>query len=538
MDPGSDGQGGDEEGGRGGTTSSPPPPETGPAPGTESLRRLTQSQYRSAVRDLLGVDATEVPLPSDGVVEAFTSNAGLSPSLLQVDQYAAAAETLAARAVMRLEALSSCTTADEACARLLVNDLGARAFRRPLEPVDVEGLLAVYAAGRVARDHKGAVALVLEALLQAPEFLYQVERGLGAGSARRRLSGYEVAAKMSFLLWDTLPDAGLVASAAQGGLDAPDGIAREARRLLADVRARSALARFHREWLGLGNLPTLIKDTTRYPFFDDGVRAALGAETDAFVDFVTRKGDGRLGTLLSAPVSFLSKPLFRIYGMVEPPMHDPATAMGLQPGQRAGILTQPAVLATHAHADITSPVHRGLFVFKNVLCGEMPPPPENVDTTPIRSDSASGLSRREAFARHEADPACGSCHRIFDPIGFAFENYDALGAYRTVDADEQKPVDATASVRVGLDVDGDVDGALGLIERMARSRDVHDCYARQWWRYTRGRKEAKDEESGELAALASSFAASSGDIADLLVAIVSSEDFRTRSNPEPKESRP
>lgn len=506
-----------------------------PAPmaGRDPLRRLTQVQYRNSVRDLLGVDAADVALPSDGQVGAFTSNGELAIGLLQLDQYAAAAELVAGRAAARLDDLSGCRPApgaEEACAKALIEALGPRAYRRPLTDADRSASLKVYAAGRAGRDHRGATTLVIEALLQAPDFLYLVERGRPDGAGQRKLDGHEIAARLSYLLWDTLPDPALVTAAAGGELDGADGVARHAARLLADGRARQALVRFHREWLRLGGLSTLSKDPARYPFFDESVKAALGAETDAFVDFVVRQSDGRVATLLAAPFSFLTKPLFRIYGMVEPAGHDPARPIGLSPAQRAGILTQPAVLATHAHADITSPVHRGLFLYSSVLCRDLPPPPPNVDTTPIRPDPTSMKTRRARFVEHQANAACAGCHKLIDPLGFAFERYDAMGAYREMDVDERAPVDASAEIALGSDIDGPVPHALPLIAKLAHSADVRACYARQWFRYARGRHEIPEDDP-ELRALEQGLHAAQGDVRAVLHALVTSDSFRFRREP-------
>jgi len=184
-------------------------------------------------------------------------------------------------------------------------------------------------------------------------------------------------------------------------------------------------------------------------------------------------------------------------------------------------------MATHATPDLSSPVHRGLFVFRNLLCQDLPPPPSGVDVTPIRPDPEGKVTRRALFAQHEADPSCGSCHKIFDPIGFAFEAYDSVGAFRTMDADEKTPIDASAAIFTGTDIDGAVPNALALIARLSSSRDIHDCYVRHWWSFAMGRP-IKERDEPVLATLSDSFAAAAGDVRGLVTNIVLSQDFRTR----------
>ncbi|MEL6179451.1 MAG: DUF1592 domain-containing protein, partial [Myxococcota bacterium] len=345
---------------------------------------------------------------------------------------------------------------------------------------------------------------------------------------------HEVAARLSYLFWNAPPDDDLWRAAEGGGLSTAADIRAMAERMLTDERSATMIATFHVEWLNLTELDRLDKDTERYPIFNAEVREAMKRETMTFVDHVIRRGDGRLETLMSAPYSFVEGPLFAIYGMVEPPDHDPTRPVALDPAQRAGVLTHASVMAAHGRQVLTDPVHRGLLVYQNIMCRALGAPPADVDITPVEVDPDSGLTRRETFAQHVSDPNCSGCHSIIDPLGFAFEHYDAMGAYRTTDLLEGRPVDAAAQVLTGTDVDGSFTHGLELIQRLATSDTVRRCVARQWTTFALGRTVAADDED-ELEAVHQAFAEEDYNIRTLLLAIVSQEMFRVRAAPTTAE---
>jgi hypothetical protein len=244
-------------------------------------------------------------------------------------------------------------------------------------------------------------------------------------------------------------------------------------------------------------------------------------ETATFADFVVRRGDGLMSTLFTANFGFPEGPLFALYGLTEPAGFVPGTQVMLGP-ERAGILTQGAFLATHAHRDQTSPVHRGIMVRENILCEPLEPPPLDVNTTPPAPTPAT--TTRERFAQHEANPMCGGCHVLIDPIGLAFENFDAIGAYRTTE--NGLPIDATGEIIEGQDVlAGSFVGALELGQKLAESRVAADCLASQWFRFALGRMEAVDDACS-LKAIRQRFDASGRNVRDLIVSIVKSDAFR------------
>jgi hypothetical protein len=263
------------------------------------------------------------------------------------------------------------------------------------------------------------------------------------------------------------------------------------------------------------------KDAALFPDFSPGIKTAMRNETVDFADFVIRRGDGRLETLLSAPFTVASPELLGLYGASGAPAAD--GTVQLDPMQRAGLLTQGSFLAAHSHANQTSPVHRGLAVRRNLLCTDLPDPPMNVDNTPPEPDPTA--TTRTRFEQHRADPSCAGCHQLLDPIGVGFENYDAIGKYRTME--NGLAVDATGELVSAGDASGTFNGAVEMARRLATSADVRDCVKKQWFRFSLGRFEG-DEDACTLQRLGEEFAASDYDVKTLLVSLVTSDAFRYR----------
>jgi hypothetical protein len=318
-----------------------------------------------------------------------------------------------------------------------------------------------------------------------------------------------------------MPDSELFSLAAQGMLTDDVVLGAQVSRMLADPRATDAIPQFHLQWLGIRDLAGADKDTTRFPAWNPALGEAMRRETASFTDFVVRRGDGLMSTLFTANFTFPEGPLFGLYGLTEPAGFTPGTQITL-PAERAGILTQGAFLATNAHRDQTSPVHRGIKVRENILCEPLEPPPLDVNTTPPAPTTAA--TTRERFAQHEANPTCGGCHVLIDPIGLAFENFDAIGAYRTME--NGLAIDASGEIIEGpADLAGPFNGALELGQRLAQSRAAADCLSNQWFRFALGRMEAVDDACS-LKAIRQGFDASGRNVRDLIVAIVKSDAFR------------
>lgn len=515
-------------GGAGSTTTLPgetPLDCSQPLAGTSPLHRITREQYDNSIRDLLGiVGRPSLALGADEKLAAFFGNAVSPVSRLSVEQYRDAAEELAARAVSeRLDQLVGCAGAkqDAACAASFVESFGRRVFRRPLLAEERSRYLGLFEAAASHGFGEG-IRLVLTGLLQSPSFLYQLELSPApSGQAVSPLGGYELASRLSFALWNSTPDAELLDAAAQGKLDAASGIREQASRLLASDRAKDALSSFHLQWLGLDNLLDLDKDPAVFPDFDESLQRAMRQETADFVDFVIRRGDGRLETLLSAPFTVASPALAALYGASAAPGADGTLA--LNPAQRAGLLTQAAFLTAHSHSNQTSPVQRGLYVRKNLLCTELPDPPMNVNATPPAPDPSA--TTRQRFEQHRVDPSCAGCHDLLDPIGVGFESYDAIGRFRSTEND--LPVDARGELVGAGEASGSFSNAVELAQRLSTSADVRTCVQKQWFRFSLGRFEGA-EDACTLQQLRQDFEASGFDVKALLLSLVTSDSFRYR----------
>jgi hypothetical protein len=495
-------------GGAGGGAAAPSRP---PAP----LRRLSRAQYNNTVRDLLG----DTSRPADAfLVEEVPGKFAGSVALTQaspaaVEQYQGAAERLAAAAVKNLPALLPCQpqpAGEEACARSFIADFGMRALRRPITEEEGAALLALYLRVRGEGDFAFGVQAVIAALLQSPSFLYRVELA-PAGAA---------AGALSYFLLGTMPDGELFAAAKAGRLATGADLRAQARRLLADPRARDAATTFFGEWLSLATLETQGKDPRLFPEYTDVLRAAMREETTRFTGWALFDGDARLDTLLTSPRSWVNAAVGKLYGVAAGPGF---SLTDLPAGQRSGLLTHASLLALTAHSDSTSPTRRGKFVLDQIMCQPPPPPPADVDFT--LPPPVPGQTARERFAVHTANPSCAACHLIIDPVGFGFEGYDAVGRYQTTDAG--KRVDARGEIHGSEDLDGPFEGALELGRKLAASDQVRRCLVEQWFSFAQGR----GPEAGDAASIAAAlavFTASGGSVRELMVALVGTDAFLSR----------
>lgn len=490
---------------------------TGLDAGVTPLTRLTSQQYQNSVRRLLGVDIDVDSLSgADERGGAFVANVSASIGELVVEQYKAGAE--AAAAMADLPSLLPCATQDEACARQFIVEVGARAYRRPLTEAQISALLGVFAVGD---DFQGGVRLVLEAILQSPHFIYHVEDYSDPGQPVRPLDGYSLAARLSFALQNTIPDDELFQAGASGELLDPVSLRAHAERLIQTEEGGVTIADFHTQWLGLSELERASKDEALFPDFDDAMKRDMLSETRRFADYVVRYGDSRFETLFNAPYTFLEGSLFELYGIAEPPAHDPLAPLALTQEERGGLLTQAAYLALHSHANQSSPILRGTHVRESLLCQTLPDPPPDVDDTPPTLDPDA--TTRERFAQHTEDAACAGCHALIDPIGLGFENYDAIGRFRR--EENGQPIDASGEV-LGLGSAGQTfDGVRQLSQLIATSPQAQDCMATQWFQYLLSRPEHPADACSSESARAA-FEGSDFNIRELILSIVTSDSFR------------
>lgn len=333
---------------------------------------------------------------------------------------------------------------EDACATKILTALMRRAYRRSVSPADLQTPLKFYREGRAEGGFDNGIEMALRALLVNPRFLFRIEQappGTPPHSAYR-ISDVELASRLSFFLWSTIPDDTLLDLAARGKLKDPAVLDQQVRRMLADPRAGALVSNFASQWLYLRNLAAITPDPRQFPDFDDNLRQAMATETELFFESILRE-DRDVLDLLRADYTFLNERLARHYGI--PNIYGARfrrVALGDQ-GVRGGLLNQASILTVTSYSSRTSPVLRGKWILGNILGTPPAPPPPAVSQFKDAGATKNGklLSMRERVAEHRANPACASCHNLMDPIGFAFENYDAVGRWRTTDGDA--PVDAS-----------------------------------------------------------------------------------------------
>lgn len=503
---------------------------TGSTVGASPLRRLGRLELSNTVRALLPALPADFDagkdIPTDNAVELSFAVPG-TVSDLEVKRFMELAEgAVTALGGKGPDAELACTADETACARGFVESFGKRAFRRPLDELEVGDLMALYDKLRtdpdMAYDFRGALGVLVEAMLQAPGFLYRWERGLKAPQLDGQLvkyDAYEVASRLSYFLWSSMPDDALLAAADASLLGTPEQIASQAQRLLDDPRADQVFGDFVSQWLELTPLPSLVKDSGVFPDFTPELRTAMQEETLRFTRDVLRGPAPTFGTLLTADYTITEPVLARYYGVSA----DGSDRAELNGTSRLGLLTQASVMAVKGNSYRTSPVRRGKFVMNRMLCSSVPPPPPNVVPDLPPPDPSKSL--REQMAEHRSNPTCAACHDTMDALGFAFEHFDGAGKFR--DQDGTQAIDSSGSVQLdGAEV-GFRDAA-ELARALAASRDAQHCFTRQWLRYAIDRFE-QDSDAAAATYLESAYTASALDTRKLLVDITRTLPFSHRA---------
>ncbi|MEM7437794.1 MAG: DUF1592 domain-containing protein, partial [Myxococcota bacterium] len=500
------------------------------------IRRLTRFEYNNTVRDLLGDDTNPADvLPPEEEVAGFNNQAGAyTTSDLLVEQYMKVAEGIAERAVQNLgPLLEGCDPGSQGeafCGAEFIERFGSRAYRRPMTPDDIarlQGLFDFAVADPDLGTFNDGIQLVIEALLQSPNFLYRAEYGTGTPVEGDVVpfTSWEMATKLSYMLWNTMPDEALFEAARNGELETPEQIGAQAARMIKDDRARDTIRNFHRQWLLLTELENVTKDQAVYPNYNAGLRPLWEQEIETFIEHVILDENGSLQDLLTADYSFMNEELANFYGddVVGEVSGESFQRVELDPTRRSGVLTSAALMATHANLNQSSPVFRGKFVREQLMCDSLPLPPNDLIIEPPELDP--NKTTKEQFEEIGADPACASCHALMNPIGFAFEHYDGIGQWR--DEQSGKPIDAVGEVVLTEDLDGTYDGAVELGQALANSPEVQECVASQWFRFAYNRS-VTQVDSCSFDQLSDRFAASNFSIRELLVALTQTNAFLYR----------
>ncbi len=357
--------------------------------------------------------------------------------------------------------------AAHACARDILSTLARRAYRRPVTDRDFDVLLAFYDDGMRGGGFEAGIELALRRLLAGPEFLFRVVRDPAdaAPGTNYRLTGLELASRLSFFLWSSIPDDELLDAAVAGRLHEPDVLEAQVRRMLADERASALVENFAGQWLYLRNVPALVPDENRFPDFGEALRRAMQRETELFVESVMRE-DRSVLDLLTADYTFVNERLARHYDI--PNVYGSHfRRVTLPDATRRGLLGHGGILAATAYPTRTSPVLRGKWVLENLLGTPPPLPPPDVPSLEETTGEGRPLSMREAMEQHRANPVCASCHRLMDPPGFALEQFDAVGRYRTRN-EAGAPIDASGVLPDGTPFEG----AAGLRDALLKRPDL------------------------------------------------------------------
>jgi len=418
--------------------------------------------------------------------------------------------------------------AEEPCARRILTALARRAYRRPVTAADVDPLLALFATGRVDGGRfEDGIELALSGVLVAPGFLFRVETPPddAAPGTVYALPDLDLASRLSFFLWSSLPDEELLELAEAGRLREPDVLHRQVDRMLADPKARALVDNFAGQWLHLRNVDDWAPDAERFPDVDASLRYAFRRETELFLESLIRE-DRSVLEILDADYTFLNERLAGHYG-IDGVEGDYFRRVALGDGPRGGVLTQGSVLMVTSYPTRTSPVLRGKWILENLLDAPPPAPPPDVPDLDERAAAASAASLREALERHRANPACATCHARLDPLGFALESFDAVGAYRT--SEGGMPVEAVGALPDGTRLDGPA-GLRGVL--LARQDEFVEALGSRLLTYALGRGlEAPDRAA--VRELRRRTVAGDHRVSALVKAVVDSVPFRYRRIPAP-----
>jgi hypothetical protein len=516
-------------------------------PGTAPVRRLTRTQYRNTVRDLLGVeiDAAElVNLPSDSErgYDTYAGTLTLSPLLFE-KYHAAATQVIAALRAPDKDATpaqqqawsalfgadpGATPAAQKTAARTLITRFARRAYRRPAAPDELARLFKLYDTVAGSRSYVDAIKLTLTAALVSPNFLLRVEADRGQRGSKEAypLTAHELATRLSYLLWSTTPDDQLSELADKGSLTQASVLTAQVKRMLADPRARALSDGFFATWLQINHLDRARPTEQQFPAFTPKLRQAMYDEAMRFVDEL-RLTDGNLLDLLKSDYTFVNEDLAKHYG-IDGVSGPELRKVALKPEhRRGGVLGMGAMLAMTSHTFRTSPTLRGKWVL-DVILGTPPPPPP-ADVKPI--DEAAGHGKaaksfREQLEQHVTDPTCASCHKKMDPLGFAMDSYDAVGAWRTGTA--ERPLDTSGSLPSGEKLSG-VDDLRAVLwkERPRFTRNLVE----QFLLYALGRDRITADEA-LIDDLVAKLGSDNHRFSTLITGVVTSTPFTLRKNAE------
>lgn len=506
-------------------------------PGASPLRLLSRAEYLNTVRDLTGIDAEALGLlaPADRVVTTFErTSANFALEKRQVFSFLDVAEAAAKHMLMdpasraKFLGCEPTGTGRSACLTSFASNFGRKAYRRPLASEELAALIGLAESTRSQADPYAGPALIIQGVLQSPKFLMHVELGSpGAPGERRALTGFERAARLSYLALGTAPDAALLATAESGGLDQSVQVEQVAGRLLEDARVRTNLRGFFQQWLGIAKLDEVLKDTARFPQWNDTLRRSMLEETTRLFEEYAWTPGKNFAEILTAQHTYIDANLAQLYGMPAPAA--PFQRTELAGSRRFGLLTQASWLAVMSGGDVT-PIRRGKFIRSSLLCAPPIPLPPGV---PDLSMPSAGESERQLLERHRADPQCAACHKFLDPLGFGLARYDGIGAYRELDErgqgiDESGVFSYDSNPNVRIVSTPEFQGPGQLVAKLGESGAFPACAVEKLFEFALARPEANRCVSQPVKR---AFAAAGYDFKVAVTKLVASDVFLYRRDP-------
>jgi hypothetical protein len=521
---------GDAARGDGAAPSDAGPPDVDP--GWVGIRRLSDAEYADTIQDLLGVSAQDwqtygavavaPEAPRAGVAAFDNLAAQLTITVPRYQQYFAAAVVLTdmafADAALRARVVTCAppTPTDDTCARAVLHGIGLRAWRRPLTEAEVDRLVAVvHAAAGAGADFPSSIKQAVVALLISEAFLYRIELDpVPDIGGIRALTSYEIASRLSYLLWSTMPDDALFQLAAADRLTDPGVLTTQVTRMLADARSDGIVRNFFGQWLGFRALGGGTLD--RGPGWTAALQAAAGEEARRFVAEVVAS-DAELGALFTSDVNFINDGLADLYSLPEPGSPDALVRVSNATDSRTGVLGLAGLLAPISEPTSSAPTSRGHWILEHLLCTVVPPPPDSFVVP-------SGTPREQAQTLSQL-PSCAGCHDLMDPVGLGLESFDQAGRFRAKYAPtDAAPIDVTGSLPDGTPFEG----LEGLEARLDADADFYSCASRNALTYALGRA-LTPADDGSLASIDAAWKGSGHTLRGLLAAIVVDDTFRFRN---------